>query len=1257
MCSSTRVRQIVCGPVLVIFVASGIAQGQIWTGNGDGETWLVGSNWDAGVAPQVPGQTAIFDANFGVPVRPIQISGPIAISGIDVVNAPGNVRIADDEPLHPFLIFELDGGGAVVPIKLDATPGYSFSFEESINALQFNDDVEVDHQGTSADVFAIKSNVFGGRSLTLLPGTGRVELVGSSFSLNNLLTDMETQLGDVNPNGQLDTIGMTGDFRIGGAGNVTSRAFTQGSGSLDVNGGLRLEPRAFTIQNANLTGGGSIEILDLATIHIAGAAGGFAGKANLFGGTLSVGGPLGPGAQVVLHQFGTIGTTQPVYNPATDPAVVVDPSVITPGSVGLAIDNIPAYALPIDLNFNNGVDNAYRLGSPSLSRIAFGTPIVPFDDGVNPPVYYLGGAGHLFIDTTLTDSPLSGNSTDVIMPAFPQAEFGVNVGAIFLNQFTSFTGRVRVEQEQLVLSHPFAVAAAANLDIVAQGPQYDGGNYQHGTIVLDPALLGFYAGPAPNLLGGALGFAAPHTLAFLPTATGQVGPGVFDATNFDGGSPNSSLLSLGGGSPIMQDPAFAIDNFLSASGDPVILITTDQARVELTRPNLHTGGTAVVGRSTLVISDSNQLGPGPLNIASGATLRIVATTSFANTIDLHDTFAFGNSGIEVLAGVSADFKGNFSTAAAPQGTFTKRGPGRLVFDPSVPWSPVAGENLWGLRHEEGDVVLAQLPEYEPGPVNWQTGPLVLRGSPFVPASLVVTNATVANATNPDNAGFRVLNVEGGSLTQVIVEPGADLKLAGVNARNEVFGGINKLGQGTLWFGGDSSGRDAVGSHYTGRGDLDIREGTVIVGGLAGTDDLARAFPDDVVLRIQDGAKLVKMQDQPGRVQSLYIGDASPVFGIADLTLLPSGTGLGDGSLNANIGPLGALHIRGVLIKDGPAPLRLSAQPGAAITVTGGLNIIDGAVEVDASGIDPLTDTISGISMGVNTNGPGTLHVTAGTARVNGLGGTGRTRVEAGARLDVAGAAGQRVYQINGEIVSSSFIFVNELLTGRGQVTGDAIIANGAALAPNDDSAFPTPAPATFTITDDLTMSIGSELNIDVDGTTASADLVDIGGTADVGGALTIDVHSPFNSLGTSSHLILSAGGGIINPFVVTPNPGDYLGSGVEFAGIMYAAGGNVIVDLQQTAYADFDDDEDVDATDLAIWQTGYGITGIGIHSSGDADLDGDVDGRDFLIWQRQAGTTFATLPSITPGNVPEPGTWFLALVALSVGLRRHSFPV
>jgi hypothetical protein len=48
--------------------------------------------------------------------------------------------------------------------------------------------------------------------------------------------------------------------------------------------------------------------------------------------------------------------------------------------------------------------------------------------------------------------------------------------------------------------------------------------------------------------------------------------------------------------------------------------------------------------------------------------------------------------------------------------------------------------------------------------------------------------------------------------------------------------------------------------------------------------------------------------------------------------------------------------------------------------------------------------------------------------------------------------------------------------------------------------------------------------------------------------------------------------------------------------------------------ADFDGNGSVGASDLAVWQTSYGV-----NSGADADGDGDTDGRDFLAWQRAFG--------------------------------------
>lgn len=78
--------------------------------------------------------------------------------------------------------------------------------------------------------------------------------------------------------------------------------------------------------------------------------------------------------------------------------------------------------------------------------------------------------------------------------------------------------------------------------------------------------------------------------------------------------------------------------------------------------------------------------------------------------------------------------------------------------------------------------------------------------------------------------------------------------------------------------------------------------------------------------------------------------------------------------------------------------------------------------------------------------------------------------------------------------------------------------------------------------------------------------------------------------------------------------------------------------------ADFDDDGDVDPTDLAIWRGAFDLNQLG-----DADGDNDSDGNDFLTWQRQVGSK----PVVPAAHaVPEPGGFaLLSTVCCGTALR------
>jgi hypothetical protein len=86
--------------------------------------------------------------------------------------------------------------------------------------------------------------------------------------------------------------------------------------------------------------------------------------------------------------------------------------------------------------------------------------------------------------------------------------------------------------------------------------------------------------------------------------------------------------------------------------------------------------------------------------------------------------------------------------------------------------------------------------------------------------------------------------------------------------------------------------------------------------------------------------------------------------------------------------------------------------------------------------------------------------------------------------------------------------------------------------------------------------------------------------------------------------------------------------------------------------ADFDEDGDVDKTDLAIWDGAYDLNQLG-----DADGDNDSDGADVLIWQRQFGShPVGGAGTGAISAVPEPASLLLWLIAgVAAFARRRRF--
>jgi hypothetical protein len=77
--------------------------------------------------------------------------------------------------------------------------------------------------------------------------------------------------------------------------------------------------------------------------------------------------------------------------------------------------------------------------------------------------------------------------------------------------------------------------------------------------------------------------------------------------------------------------------------------------------------------------------------------------------------------------------------------------------------------------------------------------------------------------------------------------------------------------------------------------------------------------------------------------------------------------------------------------------------------------------------------------------------------------------------------------------------------------------------------------------------------------------------------------------------------------------------------------------------SDFNYSRTVDATDLATWQSNYGLASGATRAQGDANGDGQINGRDFLIWQRQSTGGTSSIAA-----VPEPASFTMLVGALGI---------
>jgi hypothetical protein len=179
---------------------------------------------------------------------------------------------------------------------------------------------------------------------------------------------------------------------------------------------------------------------------------------------------------------------------------------------------------------------------------------------------------------------------------------------------------------------------------------------------------------------------------------------------------------------------------------------------------------------------------------------------------------------------------------------------------------------------------------------------------------------------------------------------------------------------------------------------------------------------------------------------------------------------------------------------------------------------------------------------------------------------------------------------------------------------------------------------------DMQMSNTSELFVELIGTGLNQfDRLVASGDVNVDGYLNIDIDEispgvPFvPALGQTFNII--TGNSVTGEFDFADVSG--MPAGLAFH-IEYLANAVQLQVVTKPIFsADFDEDGDVDMTDLAIWDGAYDLNQLG-------DADGDSDGADVLIWQRQFGSApGAGSGAVAESNVPEPALLPLLLLSFS----------
>jgi hypothetical protein len=228
-----------------------------------------------------------------------------------------------------------------------------------------------------------------------------------------------------------------------------------------------------------------------------------------------------------------------------------------------------------------------------------------------------------------------------------------------------------------------------------------------------------------------------------------------------------------------------------------------------------------------------------------------------------------------------------------------------------------------------------------------------------------------------------------------------------------------------------------------------------------------------------------------------------------------------------------------------------------------------------------------------------------------------------------------------ELVGNQAFGATSTIAGRGLVVGN--LTTPGTISPGDLT-------GTLQVDGNVVFEASSALAIEIGGLLAGEnhDVLSVAGSATLAGELAVSFVNGFQPTAGAAFSILNADS-VIGQFADLSLPS--LSGGLVW-NTSYFSTSMLLSVSAAVAYdpADFNEDGLVDAADLVIWRTGFGMaSGAGRHD-GDANGDGAVNGADWLLWQQ--GLSHSGNANVAGASVPEPAAWILAVAAMAVRWAR-----